>query len=372
MLDDKAVPVLIFGGGYSPFDHDAEGQFSGSGDLMGNAIYVVNANTGGLIWKVTAGGSSGGLARDSHSDMKWSIPGAVSAVDINFDGFTDYLYAADLGGQVFRVDLNNQNDGASKLVKRVVTLAQLGDGAGGDEGRRRFYEAPAITLGERNDTWLLRVALGSGYRAHPLDTQADEHFFVLEDSSALTDQAPSEVITDGDLLDVTSNASPSEDQLKDKPGWMIELKGDGEKVLSSPAIVQGTIYFTTYLPDTGSLQQTCTVKSKSRLYAVSAANGSPQGLDGNNSGTVNDRYTESTTEGLPSTPQVLILPPGSGGDGGGGGGGSDSSSCGAGGSLVVLSGTSVHDGGELQGCPLQKTRWYELDQAGGKDLFDGP
>ncbi|MBD3644609.1 MAG: hypothetical protein HUJ17_10635 [Alcanivorax sp.] len=372
MLDDKAVPVLIFGGGYSPFDHDAEGQFSGSGDLMGNAIYVVNANTGGLIWKVTAGGSSGGLARDSHSDMKWSIPGAVSAVDINFDGFTDYLYAADLGGQVFRVDLNNQNDGASKLVKRVVTLAQLGDGAGGDEGRRRFYEAPAITLGERNDTWLLRVALGSGYRAHPLDTQADEHFFVLEDSSALTDQAPAEVITDGDLLDVTSNASPSEDQLKDKPGWMIELKGDGEKVLSSPAIVQGTIYFTTYLPDTGSLQQTCTVKSKSRLYAVSAANGSPQGLDGNNSGTVNDRYTESTTEGLPSTPQVLILPPGSGGDGGGGGGGSGSSSCGAGGSLVVLSGTSVHDGGELQGCPLQKTRWYELDQAGGKDLFDGP
>ena len=293
-------------------------------------------------------------------------------MDINFDGFTDYLYAADLGGQVFRVDLNNQNDGASKLVKRVVTLAQLGDGAGGDAGRRRFYEAPAITLGERNGAWLLRVALGSGYRAHPLDTQADEHFFVLEDSSALADKAPTDAIKDGDLLDVSSNASPSEDQLKGKSGWMIELKGDGEKVLSSPAIIQNTIYFTTYLPDTGSLQQTCTVKSKSRLYAVSAIDGSPRGLDGNNSGTVGDRYTESTTEGLPSTPQVLILPPQPGGDGGGGdGGGGSDSSCGGGSSLVVLSGTSVHDGGKLEGCPLQKTRWYELDQAAGKGVFDG-
>ncbi|MGB2246568.1 MAG: pilus assembly protein, partial [Alcanivorax sediminis] len=47
MLDDKAVPVLIFGGGYSPFDHDTQGQFSASGDIAGNAIYVVNAYTGG-------------------------------------------------------------------------------------------------------------------------------------------------------------------------------------------------------------------------------------------------------------------------------------------------------------------------------------
>ena len=375
MIDGDPIPVLIFGGGYSPFDHDVEGQFSNSGDLMGNAIYMVNAYTGGLVWKATSGGSSGGLARDSHGDMKWSIPGKISAVDLNFDGFTDYLYAADLAGQVFRVDLDNHNEGASDLVKRVATLAQLGDGSGGDAGRRRFYEAPAITLGQRNDNWLLRVALGSGYRAHPLDTQADEHFFVIEDTSVLMDQAPSEVITDSDLLDVTSDASPDEADLKSKSGWMIELKGEGEKMLSSPTIIQNTIYFTTYLPDTGLLNQTCTVQSKSRLYGVSAINGAPQGLDGNNDGAVEDRYTESTTEGLPSTPQVLILPPppGGDGDGGGGGGGSGSdSSCGGGSSLVVLSGTSVHDGGELEGCPLQKTRWYELDQSGGKDLFGGP
>lgn len=374
MLNDKPVPVLIFGGGYSPFDHDTQGEFSASGDVMGNAIYVVNAYTGGLLWKVTRGGSSGGLARSSHSDMKWSIPGAISAVDINFDGFTDYLYAADLGGQVFRVDLNNQNAGASGLVKRVVTLAQLGDGAGGDAGRRRFYEAPAITLGQKNDEWMLRVALGSGYRAHPLDTAADEYFFAIDDTSVLADKAPDDIITDSYLLDVTSDASPDESSLNNTSGWMIELTGEGEKVLSSPAIIQNTIYFTTYLPDTGSLQQTCTVQSKARLYGISAIDGSPQGLDGNNDGTVTDRYTESAQEGLPSTPQVLILPPSSdgGGAGGGGGGGGSGGTCGDGGSLVVLSGTSVHDGGELMGCPLQKTRWYEVDEASGKAAIDGP
>lgn len=374
MLGGEAVPILVFGGGYSPFDHDVEGEFSAGGDLMGNAIYVVNANTGGLIWKVTSGSSSGGLARSDHSDMKWSIPGSISAVDINFDGFTDYFYAADLGGQVFRVDLNNQNASATDLVKRVVTLAQLGDGAGGDAGRRRFYEAPAITLGQKNDNWMLRVALGSGYRAHPLDTESDEHFFMIEDTSALADTAPQDVISENDLLDVTTNASPDESQLDALSGWRIELRGEGEKVLSSPAIIQNTIYFTTYLPDTGSLQQSCTVQSKARLYGVSAVDGSPRGLDGNNDGTVEDRYTENAQEGLPSTPQVLILPPDSGGGGGngGGGGGGAGNGCGGGGSLVVLSGTSVHDGGELQGCPLQKTRWYEVDEASGKAVMDTP
>ena len=74
--------------------------------------------------------------------MDWAVPGGVSVVDLDFDGFADYLYFADLGGQIFRVNLDNGNDGAAGLVEGVTRLASLA-GSGTAE-HRRFYEAPAV------------------------------------------------------------------------------------------------------------------------------------------------------------------------------------------------------------------------------------
>jgi type IV pilus assembly protein PilY1 len=39
--------------------------------------------------------------------MKHSIVSRISAIDRDGDGLTDHLYFGDLGGQVFRADLNN-------------------------------------------------------------------------------------------------------------------------------------------------------------------------------------------------------------------------------------------------------------------------
>lgn len=94
---------------------------------MGNAIYMVNAVNGKLIWSASdASSNSGAASHDTVSNMKWSIPSDVAAVDLDVDGFIDALYATDLGGQIFRVDLNMDNTGAGSLVRRVETLASLG------------------------------------------------------------------------------------------------------------------------------------------------------------------------------------------------------------------------------------------------------
>ena len=68
--------------------------------------------------------------------MTNSIPGDVRAVDLTGDGFADRMYAADIGGRVWRFDIRNGQD-ASNLVKGGV-FASLGVG---DAPPSRTHEA---------------------------------------------------------------------------------------------------------------------------------------------------------------------------------------------------------------------------------------
>ena len=194
VLGGQRVPVLIFGGGYSPTDHDTVGAVS-SGDSVGNAIYMVNAYNGKLIWSVSNSG-----ATETHSDMKWAIPSSPSVVDINFDGVIDYIYAADMGGQVHRVDLNPENSGESDLAKRVVTLAQLGTSdAAGIANHRRFHASPVVALSRREGGEpFLQVALGSGYRSYPLNMDTADRIFMIDDYDVLQDTSSSPITAGND------------------------------------------------------------------------------------------------------------------------------------------------------------------------------
>jgi type IV pilus assembly protein PilY1 len=332
LLNGERVPVLIFGGGYSPSDHDPAGVVS-SGDGAGNALYMVNAYNGRLIWSLSDSG-----AMDSHSDMKWAIPSSASVVDINFDGVIDYIYAADLGGQVFRVDLNPDNTGVSDLTKRVVTLAQLGTSdAAGIANHRRFHAAPVVALSRREGGEpFLQVALGSGYRSHPLNMDTEDHIFMIDDYDVLQDTV-SDPVTRGDLVDVTTNLSPDPGLFEGKRGWLIRLE-KGEKVLSGGVISNGILYMSTYLPESAFVSKCQRVIGSSRLYAMALLDGAPA-VDLDNDGNL-DRSIDLMLPGLPPSPQLLL-------DGTG--------------EQVLLIGTAAMKGGKLGGGKgVRKTRWFEV------------
>lgn len=349
------IPVMIFGGGYSANDHDAAGDVS-SADAAGNSIYIANAYTGDLIAEISETG-----ADENHADMDWSIPSSISVVDHDGDRAVDFLYAADLGGQVFRVDLDNTTANAGGLVQRVVTVAQLGiSDAGNNIGdHRRFFASPVIALDADGN---YRVAVGSGYRAHPLDEQTQDRFHVFVDAGA-TDAinggfyTTSTVVTPSELLDVTSDEDPDQTALNGKSGWYIDLE-QGEKVLSSAAVVDGKVFFTSYVPDTASGSNCSSVSGSSRLYAVDLAAGRPV-VDFDNDGTVGEtRHTETDVPGLPPQPHVLVYEP-EGGGSGPGGPLSGEDPC-QGGQVSVLVGTQVIEAGKLDLCGFHKTRWYEV------------
>jgi len=80
--DGGSVPVVIFGGGYSPADHDDYAARK-TQDAKGNAIYVVNADTGELVW--SAGSRSGNVTTNVPT-MTHSIPGSVAVADTDSCG----------------------------------------------------------------------------------------------------------------------------------------------------------------------------------------------------------------------------------------------------------------------------------------------
>ena len=54
-----------------------------------------------------------------NANMKHSIVSRISTLDRDADGLVDHLYFGDLGGQIFRVDLNNNQ---TKPIRPIAVL----------------------------------------------------------------------------------------------------------------------------------------------------------------------------------------------------------------------------------------------------------
>src|SRR5690554_7963552 len=177
--------ALIFAGGY---DIAEDSKLTRQAHSVGNAIYMVNAKTGDLLWKASKTGANLNIA-----DMKSAIVGDVVPVDDNSDGFVDLLYVADLGGRIFRIDFDNSATTANSYATGGM-IADLGKDSSQSE-HVRFYNSldvvysKAFSYVESTDTGTNMVngkpryvlSIGSGYRAHPLDNSATDHFYVLFD-----------------------------------------------------------------------------------------------------------------------------------------------------------------------------------------------
>lgn len=161
--------VMIVGGGYDVRYESPTFTLTGSDTAKGNAVYIIDAKTGERLWWASNTG-----ANTNNINMKHSIVSRVSAIDRNADGLIDHLYFGDLGGQVFRVDLNNAvGTPTANFGKRVVRLANLATTEGGvalDQGKNpRFYKAPTVTIHDQGAETFMLIGLASGNRSTPLD-----------------------------------------------------------------------------------------------------------------------------------------------------------------------------------------------------------
>lgn len=161
--------VMIVGGGY---DTGYESPNYDPSIAKGAGIYMFDADNGSLLWWASANASSatdvqGAQAVTANSNLKYSVVSQINAIDRDGDGYVDNLYFGDLGGQAFRIDLNNATSTTTqKIDARVVRLTNQHVTGGASP---RFYEMPSVSAQTDSSLGLFAaVALSSGNRSSPL------------------------------------------------------------------------------------------------------------------------------------------------------------------------------------------------------------
>ncbi|MCR4508556.1 PilC/PilY family type IV pilus protein [Pseudomonas sp. 32.2.56] len=199
----SARDVLIFTGGYDP-NQDDDTPNTPSNDSYGNALYIADANTGERLWMAGPNPVTGETspANLRITSMTNSIPADPTLIDITGDGLIDTIFVADTRGQLFRFDLDPLSTGASNLATGG-RVANFGGTTALDN--RRFYNAPDVALiKERGKQPFYTIALGSGYRGHPLNEDTIDRFYVIRDTNVAKKPATYVTITESDMVDVSS------------------------------------------------------------------------------------------------------------------------------------------------------------------------
>ncbi|HNP64317.1 MAG TPA: PilC/PilY family type IV pilus protein [Woeseiaceae bacterium] len=266
--------VLIIGGGYDT-THDAPAHPS-SPDLDGAGIVMLDIDTGDQIWR--AGRDSSATLQ--LSKMTRAIPSKVRVIDLNGDGFADRMYAADLGGQIWRFDITNNSTPAQLIAGGVIArLGAEGLSSPSPADTRRFYTTPDVSMfvDDNYSQRFLAISIGSGYRAHPLDNSANDTFYSIRDPnvfSRMTQAAYNSYtpVTHGDLVEVAGQYDTVIPVTS--KGWKLTLPPN-QKVLSDSQTFDDSVYFVTFEPTVSSTDPCQAGLSVNRLYRVSVANGDP-------------------------------------------------------------------------------------------------
>ena len=254
----STTPVLVVGGGYDGCE-DANVKSPACTGSKGGFIYVLNADTGALI-------------RSFTTDRP--VAADIAMVDVDNDSYPDYAYAADTGGNLYRVDFIASPTTRIPLSGDQWSRRKVAATADG----RKFLFAPALLYSQNK----VYVAIGSGDREHPLREQypyagVENRFFVYRDDLAAPALTPA---TDLDSLAnySTSDSCTTAPVLPDSTlkGWYIKLNanGQGEQVVTSALIAGGMVTFSTNRPVPKLAGSCSTTLGEARGYWVNLLNGS--------------------------------------------------------------------------------------------------
>ncbi|MDH5516208.1 MAG: PilC/PilY family type IV pilus protein [Gammaproteobacteria bacterium] len=323
-LQNKDKYVLVFGGGY---DLDQDAVTSRTADNIGNAVYIVDAlgeggfGGGSRLWWASAAATADLVL----ADMKYSIPARLKAVDVRGDGYLDRIYVGDMGGQIWRFDIQ-KGETTGATLSSLVSGGRIADlGADGSKANnRRFYYPPDVAfIAEPDKAPYLALAIASGYRAHPLERGNHDRIYMLRDNY-LFDPPPATVfsapITEAGLYDATANTigqgatdaikAAEITNLNAAQGWYVtldELDGSfiGEKGLSEVLIIEGLVVASTYIPQDSATAKICEpVDGKGRVYFMNLGDATPvynfdKSVDSTENLTREDRYQQQVGGGIP-------------------------------------------------------------------------
>ena len=281
-----AKPMLIFGGGYDACEDTDNGTVNHSctSSSKGRNIYIVDADTGAHL-------------KTFSTDRP--VVADVTVVP-DSSGLAQYAYAADTGGNIYRITIGS----AARADWSIDKIASLGCSTMSScNANRKFMFAPEVVL--RDGVYYLQI--GSGDREKPLAgytaaASVSNYVFNIADKpgdSAWLAQGQCD--SDGtaclsSLLPITTS-TPTEASLASYPrGWYLAL-ADNEQVVTSAVTLFGYSIFNTHTPTPPS-GSSCTSLGPNKSYRISYRDAS---------GENGDRYEVLLGGGLSPSPVSGIV-----------------------------------------------------------------
>lgn len=336
--DGVPKPVLAFGAGYD-LSKDTDGV--ATPDSMGRGMYLVDAETGALVWSVTPADNTANNLQEIG--LEHAVAAGVTALDSNGDELTDRFYFGDTGGTLWRVDLpGNALPTIAQDKWRIVKLASFNGGT--VETDRRFFNPPDVVRSVNGGKMVDAVIIGTGDRTDPNDTRTENRLYLVKDEQVrpFFTARPSSAdclgadpvddfrcqlpLNDSDLFDVTSDAlntgTPAEQTaaavaLANANGWRLDLTASGEKNLARALTIADKVYFTTFSPES-EVQSICEpLPGDGRLYVLNLFDASAdRNLDGDENDferfvVIGSLIPDSPSPHFGSDGKIrLLLPPG--------------------------------------------------------------
>ena len=268
--------VAIFGGGMDP----------ALPDLVGNFLYMVDIETGKVLYK---------------RQLTGSAPSEPAAVDTDQNGLLDTVYIGTTAGFMYKVDISAAAD-VDAVTGRLDDLTQWVPFAVFDTGGREIFFPPAVVFvgslgqyalgfgtGDREDLWQVTNVEGRFYMI------LDQGFTAMNLASPLTELDFAIIARDDPEVTANLLTSPA---ATDEPGWVLRLTSN-ERVTAEAFTLSGLLAFNTFSPTGEDLLNEvfnpCIPRGISSVFAILTTNANALG----------DAARSHLIEGFAGTPYVL-------------------------------------------------------------------
>lgn len=246
--------AAIFGNGYN-----STGQADPSAQL-----FIVNLADGQLIKLIDTGANSGNTTGEVPAGLHNGLS-TPTPVDVNGDRITDYVYAGDLYGNLWKFDLTASQvsnwDVAYKSGQTRIPLFRATDASGNRQPITSRVEVGSHSSSGRMIYFGTGKYLETGDNTVP-DDPLVQTFYGVHDNDPNSLSSPrtrsnlqqQEIIAEITAFEQRVRAVSNNTVSDTQRGWYLDLVSpvngaEGERVVSNPILRAGRVIFTTLIPD---------------------------------------------------------------------------------------------------------------------------
>ncbi len=312
--------VAIVGGGYQNAGTGIAN--TNNGGQTGNFLYMIDVETGKVIYKRNLGNwSTGTSSASSAGNLPAAVPSEPAVVDYNLDGYVDRIYIGDTQGRLWKVALETpaQFDTVNARISDSDTSwnpALFFDQYSSSTSallttqfpglvRQPIFQAPAVYIIGATSTGVpkLAIAFGTGDRDNmPIltDTRANSYVVLVDPPVKSTLPLFENVYGGTGDLDLTSptntTSCSSANTCLQKNGFYFQLPVGtaGAQIVNTTSVYNNnTLFFNTFLhlPDVAGA---CQLKGSAFAWILNSSTGVSDVVNSSNNPVLPSAYGNNT------------------------------------------------------------------------------